>query len=685
MKPNRIGQIAIPAAIVGIVVMMVVPLPTALLDLLLVTNIALALLALLASMFTTRVLDFSIFPSYLLIATLFRLALNVSVTRLVLLHGYAGQVIESFGHFVVGGSVIVGLVIFLILIVIQFIVITNGAGRVAEVAARFTLDAMPGKQMAIDADLNSGLINEDEAKRRRREVAEEADFYGAMDGASKFVKGDAIAAIVIVAINLIGGFAVGILQQHLSFGEAIKTYSLLTVGDGLVAQIPALLISLSSGLIVTRAATEMDLGSDLLHQFTRHKKTLQLGGGAICAVAIVPGLPKVPFFIVGGALLLLATRVPSDEELAAREAAAKEVEIAPIELSPDSPEHLVGEMRVEPLELEIAYDLIDLVDASKGGDLLDRVRALRRKLALELGVVIPLVRTRDNLELPASTYAVRVNGVDVGRGEAPAGHVLVLGDDAGALPGMPTREPVFGLPATWVPTEFRHQAEITGATVVDRASVITTHLAEVVRRNAGRLLSRQDVKMLVDVVKQSDPVVIDELNGANVTTGEIQRVLQMLLDEGVGIRDLVRIFEVVSERSRVTKDAEQIVEAVRTALGPAISSSYAKDGKLPVITLDPLVEHALAETLRTGDTGTYLALDPQTAEQLALAVAREAEAAEMKGIEPVFVCATQLRPSVRRLLHAAAPRLPVLAYTELGAQLELDTIGVVNLGQPAAV
>ena len=685
MKPNRIGQIAIPAAIVGIVVMMVVPLPTALLDLLLVTNIAIALLALLASMFTTRVLDFSIFPSYLLIATLFRLALNVSVTRLVLLHGYAGKVIQSFGHFVVGGSVIVGLVIFLILIVIQFIVITNGAGRVAEVAARFTLDAMPGKQMAIDADLNSGLINEEEAKRRRREVAEEADFYGAMDGASKFVKGDAIAAIVIVAINLIGGFAVGVLQQHLSFGEAIKTYSLLTVGDGLVAQIPALLISLSSGLIVTRAATEMDLGTDLLHQFTRHKRTLQLGGGAICAVAIVPGLPKIPFLVIGGALLLLATRLPSDEEIAARQAAEKQVETAPVELSPDSPEHLVGEMRVEPLELEIAYDLIDLVDATKGGDLLDRVRALRRKLALELGVVIPLVRTRDNLELPASTYSVRVNGVDVGRGEAPAGHVLVLGDDAGGLPGMPTREPVFGLPATWVPVEFRHQAEITGATVVDRASVITTHLAEVVRRNAGRLLSRQDVKMLIDVVKQSDPVVIDELNGANVTTGEIQRVLQMLLDEGVGIRDLVRIFEVVSERSRTTKDVEQIVESVRTALGPAISASYAKDGKLPVITLDPLVEHAMAETLRTSDTGTFLALDPQTAEQLALAVAREAEAAEMKGIEPVFVCATQLRPSIRRLLHAAAPRLPVLAYTELGNQLELDTIGVVNLGQPAAV
>ncbi len=568
----------------------------------------------------------------------------------------------------------------------QFIVITNGAGRVAEVAARFTLDAMPGKQMAIDADLNAGIIDEAEAKRRRREIAEEADFYGAMDGASKFVKGDAIAAIVIVAVNLLGGLAVGILQKHLSFGEAVQTYSLLTVGDGLVAQIPALLISLSSGLIVTRAATESDLGSDLLHQFTRHKRTLQLAGGAICAVAIVPGLPKVPFLLVGVILLVLAARLPNEEEIAAREAAAAVEEAASVpEVSPDAPEQLVNDMRVEPLELEIAYDLIDLVDTNRGGDLLDRVRSLRRKLAMELGIVIPLVRTRDNLELPQNTYAVRVHGVEVGRGEAPPGHVLVLGDDASQFPGISTREPVFGLPATWVPQEFRHQAEVTGATVVDRASVITTHLAEVVRRNAGRLLGRQDVKMLIDVVKQSDPVVIDELNGANVTTGELQRVLQLLLDEGVGIRDLVRIFEVVSERARATKDVEQIVEAVRTALGPAISASHAKGGKLPIITLDPLVEHALAETLRAGDNGTYLAIEPQTAEQLALAVAREAEAAEMKGIEPVLVCATQLRPSLRRLLRAAAPRLPVLAYTELGQQLELETIGVVNLGQPAAV
>jgi flagellar biosynthesis protein FlhA len=664
-------------------VMMVVPLPTPLIDLLLVSNIALATLALLTSMSTRRVLDFSIFPSYLLIATLFRLALNVSVTRLVLLHGYAGQVIESFGHFVVGGSVIVGLVIFLILIVIQFIVITNGAGRVAEVAARFTLDAMPGKQMAIDADLNSGLINETEAKKRRKDIADEADFYGAMDGASKFVKGDAIAAIVIVLINLIGGFAVGILQKHMSFGDAVSKYSLLTVGDGLVAQIPALLISLSSGLIVTRAATESDLGTDLLQQFTRHKRTMQLAGGAICFVAIVPGLPKVPFIIVGGLLLVLAARLPSEEQILdlATEADAAAVEPP---LSPDAPERIATDMRVEPLELEIAFDLVDLVDSSKGGDLLDRVRALRRKLALELGIVIPLVRTRDNMELPSSTYAIRVHGVEVGRGDAPQGHVLVLGDDQQGLPGTPTREPVFGLPARWVPLEFRHQAEVTGATVVDRASVITTHLAEVVRRNAGRLLGRQDVKLLIDLVKQTDPVVIDELNAASITAGEIQRVLQSLLDEGVGIRDLVRIFEVVSERSRVTKDMEQIVEAVRTSLGPAISASHARDGRLPVLTLEPLIEHSLAEALRASDRGTYLALDPQVAEQLATAVARNAQEAEMKGIEPVLVCSTQLRAALHRLLLAAAPRLPVLAYTELGAQLELDTIAVVNLGQPAA-
>ena len=686
VKNNRIGQIAIPAAIVGIVVMMVVPLPTALLDLLLVTNIALALLALLASMFTTRVLDFSIFPSYLLIGTLFRLALNVSVTRLVLLHGYAGKVIEAFGNFVVGGSVIVGLVIFLILIVIQFIVITNGAGRVAEVAARFTLDAMPGKQMAIDADLNSGLINDEEAKRRRREVGEEADFYGAMDGASKFVKGDAIAAIVIVVINLVGGFAVGILQNHMSFSEAIKTYSLLTVGDGLVAQIPALLISLSSGLIVTRAATEMDLGSDLLHQFTRHKQTLQLGGGAICAVAIVPGLPKVPFFIVGGLILLLATRLPSDEEIEAK-AAAEQGSRSPRRSNspptrPSTSSARCASSRSSSRSRTTSSTSSMRPRAATSSTVCARCAASSRSSSASSFRSFVHATTSSSPRAPmrcAST--VSMSGTAKRRPVTCSCSATMRDRSRASPPANPSS--AFPPPGSRSSSGTRPRSRARPSSTGRRSSPRTSPRSSAA--TPGRLLSRQDVKMLIDVVKQSDPVVIDELNGANVTTGEIQRVLQMLLDEGVGIRDLIRIFEVISERSRATKDPEQIVEAVRTALGPAISASFAKDGKLPVITLDPLVEHALAETLRTGDTGTYLALDPQTAEQLALAVAREAEAAEMKGIEPVFVCATQLRPSVRRLLHAAAPRLPVLAYTELGAQLELDTIGVVNLGQPAAV
>jgi len=684
VKPNRIGQVAIPFAIVGVVVMMVVPLPPALLDFLLVCNITAGLLTLLSSMFVRRALDFSIFPSYLLIATLARLALNIAATRLILLHGAAGSVIESFGHFVVGGSVIVGLVIFLILIVIQFVVITNGAGRVAEVGARFTLDAMPGKQMAIDADLNAGIITEEQAKQRRKEVAEEADFYGAMDGASKFVKGDAIAAIVIVLINLVGGLAVGIVQKHMDITQAINTYSLLTIGEGLVSQIPALLVSMSAGLIVTRAATEDDLGTDLLRQFTMHKRVLQIAGAVVCLIAMVPGLPKVPFLVIGAIVLLIASRVKTD----ARPALADEVpalEAGPPEPAPDSPEALAIDMRVEPLELELAVDLVDLVDPARDGDLLDRVKALRRKIAKELGFVMPLVRTRDNLDLPSHTYAIKVHGVELARGEAPPGTVLVIGDDLSALPGTRTREPVFGLPAVWLPMEFRHQAEMAGATVVDRASVVTTHLAEIARRYAGRLLSRQDVKTLMDMVRASDPVVADDLNAANVTLGEMQRVLQELLDEGVAIRDLVRICEVVSERARSTKDVEALVEAVRQALGPAISASYAPDGKLPVISFEPLTEHALLETLRVGDAGSFLALDPQTAEQLSLSVAAEAEKAEQAGHQPVLVCAARIRSPLRRIVHTAAPRLPVLSYAELGPQLQLETQGVVNLAQPATV
>lgn len=681
MNKSRIAQLGIPMGVLLIVVMMVVPLPPLLLDLLIAFNLAAAMVILLTSMFVTKALDFSIFPSLLLVATLFRLALNVSATRLVLTDGYAGKVIESFGHVVVGSSLIVGLVIFVILVVIQFMVITNGSGRVAEVAARFTLDAMPGKQMSIDADLAAGAITDEEARRRRSEVASEADFYGAMDGASKFVKGDAIAAIIITFINLIGGFLIGVIQRKMEIGEAVSTYSLLSVGDGLVSQLPALLISISTGLIVTRAASNDDMGSELVTQFGRQGRALRIAGGAVILLGLVPGLPKIPFFVIGGVLFFLGRNI--NDEI---ETVPEPLELEPaVEVAPDSPEGIARDMRVEPLELELAFDVVELVDASRGGDLLDRVKALRRKMALELGVIIPPVRTRDNLDLPTSTYIVSVHGVEVARGTSPGGTVLVIGDQLDSLPGEVTTEPVFGLPAKWVPAEFRGQADAMGHTVVDRASVITTHLAEVVRQNAGRLLGHQDVRSLMDIVKNSDGVVIEELNGANLSLGEIQRVLANLLDEGVPVRDLTRIFEVLSERGRVTKDAEQLTEAVRAGLGPAISSVFAQNGRLPILTVDPMLEHQLAEALRAGENGTFLAVDPQIAEHVALDIARQANEAEQRGDSPVLVCSAPLRPALRKLIHAAAPRMAVLSYGELGNRLEIETIGQVRLANATAV
>ena len=665
---------------VGVVVMLVVPLPTQVIDLLITLNLVGAVVILLTSMYVKRALDFSVFPSLLLIATMFRLALNVSVTRQVLLHAKAGNVVAAFGHFVIGGSVVVGLVVFLIIIVIQFIVITNGAGRVAEVAARFTLDGMPGKQMAIDADLNGGLVNKDEARRRRREVGAEADFYGAMDGASKFVRGDAIAAMVIMAINLVGGLAIGIFQNGDSFNQAINTYSLLSVGDGLAAQLPALLISLSTGIIVTRAGTESDLGTDLVYQILNQRRALRIAGAGVTLLAFIPGLPKVPFILVGVGVWFMASRLPADEVVRDR---SKEEAAAPVAPSPDSPEGLARDMKVDPLELEVAYNLVELVDPSRGGDLLDRVKALRRKVAKELGVVLPLVRTRDNIDLPASTYTIRVQGAEVARGTAMPGHILAIGDMLGTLPGNITKEPVFGLDAKWVPASARAQAERMGATVVDPASVITTHLSEIVKQNAGKLLSRAATKELVDIVKRSDPTVVDELGSAQVTLAEVQRVLRDLLDEGVSVRNLSKIFEVLTEKVRTTRDPEVLGEGCRQALGPALSAALATDGHLPVITIEPLLEQQLSEGLRTSENGSFLALAPDKAEALTLAVAQRAREAEREGEMPVLVCAAPLRVALRRLTRTAAPRLPVLSYPELGSQLRLETRGVVDVAHTA--
>ena len=677
MKKSRLGQVFLPGAVVLVVAVMVIPLPSALLDLLIVANLSTSVLILLVSMNVRRALEFSSFPAVLLVVTLFRLGLNVATSRAVLSNGHAGDVIATFGSVVVGGSLVVGLVIFLILTLVQFVVISNGAGRVAEVTARFTLDAMPGKQMSIDADLSAGIIGEDEARRRRKEIGDEADFYGAMDGASKFVKGDAIAGLVITMVNLIGGFVIGVVQMGMPIGDAVQKFSLLSVGDGLVAQIPALLVSISSGLIVTRAAGDGDMGSDVFGEIRLQRQAVRAAGGVVLAMGMVPGLPKIPFILVGITLLVVGSRLPADHPAptAATDPTAGAAEAA----APTSPQQMALDARTEPLELDISYDLIELVDEGAGGDLLDRVAALRKKLASELGFVMPSIRTRDASYLPAHTYALKVHGVEVGRGTAPPGRVLVMGDVLSGLPGEDVREPVFGLAARWVPGEFRVQAEMAGNTVVDRSTLIVTHLAEVVRRRAGRLLSRTDVKHLLESVRATDPQVIDDLTAASVTAVEVQRVLSSLLDDGIPIRDLVRILEAVGERARTVRTPEALVEAARQELGPAITSSLAVDGKLTAVTLSPSTESWLLTGLRAADGMTQVELLPTEADELVRQLGAAMGEATRRGASAVLVCAPALRAALGRLVKATVPNVSVVAYTELGDHLDIEVIANVDL------
>jgi flagellar biosynthesis protein FlhA len=677
---NRFATVGVPLFIVAIVLMMVVPLPEVLLDLLLAANLAGAVVILLIAMMVKRPLELSVFPALLLVTTMLRLGLNISSTRLILLHGDAGKVIEAFGNVVVGGNLVVGLVVFLILVIIQFVVITAGAGRVAEVAARFTLDAMPGKQMAIDADLNAGLIDEDEARRRRSEIGREAEFHGAMDGASKFVKGDAIAGIVIVAINLVGGFILGMTQQGMTLAESAHRYSLLSVGDGLVSQVPALLVSVASAILVTRVTSEKDgggLGEELTGQLGASAQALRIGAGAILLLALVPGMPKVPFLVLSAVLFFLGSR-------AAKVAPVVEDEPEPVPADPDSVPSLLDNARVEPLELRLAPDLLDLLDSARGGNLMDRVKALRKRTAGELGVVVPPVRTRDDADLPHASYTIHVHGVEVARGEAPPGCALVLGDDLDHLPGRPTVDPVFGLPAAWVREEMAEVLAAEGNTVIDRASVLVTHLAEVVRRNAGDLLGRQEVQVLVDAVKDISPSVAAEVGGDGVSLAEVQAVLRDLLDEGVPIRDLTRILEAVTSRARETRQREQLVEAARAALGAAISTGAAQNGRLAALTLEPLLEQSLLEAVRSGDSGSWLAVDGPRVEAVMGAISDAVVHAENLGHRPALVCSAALRPAIRRLVAPARPDLRVLAYSDLARSLHVEPVGVIRLGSPVA-
>ncbi|HEX3978019.1 MAG TPA: flagellar biosynthesis protein FlhA [Solirubrobacteraceae bacterium] len=673
--------------VVMVVSMLVIPLPPVLLDFFITMNISGALAIVVATMYINKALEFSSFPTLLLLTTMFRLAINVSVTRLVLTKGDAGSVVADFGQFVVGGNVVVGLVIFMILVVIQFTVVTAGAGRVAEVSARFTLDAMPGKQMAIDADLNAGLITDEQARERRKEIAREADFYGAMDGASKFVKGDAMAAVVITAINLVGGIVVGMLQHHMGFGPATKHYSLLTVGDGLAAQIPALLISVATGIIVTRSGSERDLGSEIATQILGQKKAPLVAGGAILCFALVPGLPKIPFLVIGGMMFAIGWSLRKNGIEAALApaggpAAAAALPAAKEDTTAAPRDEVMKELPIDPLELGIGFGLVPMVDRGSGGTLVRRISLIRRQIAGELGMVIPPVRIHDEVDLDSHEYVCKVRGTEVARGRVMAGHKLAMdpGDAVGNLSGIPTTEPAFGLPAVWIADSQHSEAEALGYTVVDAESVIVTHLTETIRAHAAQLLTRQDVRQLLDQLKESNEAVVNEVVPDILSLGEIQRVLQTLLSEAVSIRDLGAIVEAVGDKARITRDTGLLAEYARQALGRAITAPHlGADQTLRAITLDPSIEQEVATSITATTDGEFLALEPSRAQALLGAVRAQSDhAAARGGMRPVLLCSARVRRHIRRLVESAVPHLAVCSYNEIASGISVETIGVIS-------
>jgi flagellar biosynthesis protein FlhA len=681
-RAGRHADLLAAGAVVLVVVMMIIPLPPFLLDLAITLNISSALMIVVATLYVPRALDFSSFPSLLLLTTLFRLAINVSVTRLILLHGDAGHVVTAFGNFVVGGNVVVGLIVFLILVVIQFVVITNGAGRVAEVGARFTLDAMPGKQMAIDADLNTGQITDEEARRRRAEIAQEADFYGAMDGASKFVKGDAMAGILITLINLVGGIVIGVMQQGLPFGEAAQKFSLLTVGDGLCAQIPALLISVATGILVTRSASEKDLGNDIGGQILEQRKAPMVAGCVIMAFALIPALPKVPFLLIGGLFFAVGWALRKQPTAKEREAEERQAALAaPAGEAPTPRDAALDALALDPLELAIGFGLVPLVDQHGGGTLLGRVATIRRQIAAEMGMVIPPVRIRDDVGLDSHEYVMRVRGTEVARGGIMAGHQLAMdpGDAMGELAGVPTTEPAFGLPAVWIADHGRAEAEALGWTVVDAESVVVTHLTEVIRAHAAELLTRQETRNLLDQLKEVNAAVVDEVVPDVLSLGEIQRVLQALLREGVSIRDLGAIVEAVGDKARLTRDPAMLGEYARQALGRTIVAPYLDlEGTLRAIALDPGLEQEIAESLVQTADGEFLAMDPQRAATLVDACAEQVEHALGRGGRPVLLCSARVRRHIRRLCEQRLPQLAVCSYNEIAQGVAVETTGVIG-------
>ncbi|WP_199617987.1 flagellar biosynthesis protein FlhA [Paenibacillus alkalitolerans] len=677
MKASDLGVLI---GIIGIVLMMVVPIPPLLLDFLLIINISLALTMLLVAMNTKEALQFSIFPTLLLITTLFRLGLNVSTTRNILAEGHAGEVVKTFGSFVAAGNIAVGFVVFLILVIVQFIVITKGSERVAEVGARFTLDAMPGKQMSIDADLNSGLINEQQARERRKKIEQEADFYGAMDGASKFVKGDAIASIIILIINLIGGLIIGMSMNGEPFQEAIQKYSILTIGDGLVSQIPALLISTAAGLIVTRAASEGNLAHDITGQIFSYPRLLYIVAGTLAVLGLFT--PIGPMRTLPVAAVLAAAGFRMDRALMRK--AAKEEELVEEQQIEEvrSPESVVTLLQVDPIEFEFGYGLIPLADAQQGGDLLDRIIMIRRQCALELGIVVPVIRIRDNIQLRPNEYVIKIKANPIARGELLLNHYLAMspGFDDDSITGIETTEPAFGLPALWIDEQTKERAELSGYTVVDPPSVVATHLTETIKRHAHELIGRQETRALIDNLKESYPAIVDELIPNVLSVGDVQKVLSKLLKEKVSIRDLVTIFETLADYGTYTKDHDILTEYVRQNLSRQITQQYAPDGDtLRVVTVGPTLEKKIAEAVTTSEHGSYLALDPASSQSVVQKIAEQASKLVQTGNTPIILTSPTIRMYLKQLLERTMQDITVLSYSELEPNVEVQSVGVVNV------
>ncbi|RMH05431.1 MAG: flagellar biosynthesis protein FlhA [Nitrospirae bacterium] len=687
-QSRHYGDLLLPIGVVGLLMLMLLPLPPLLLDLFLSFSITISILILLVTMHTKRPIEFSVFPAVLLLATLFRLALNIASTRVILLHGNegisaAGEVIRAFGSFVVGGNFAVGLVVFAILVIINFVVITKGAGRIAEVAARFTLDAMPGKQMSIDADLNAGLIDEATARRRREEIAQEADFYGSMDGASKFVRGDAIAALIIIVINIVGGLAIGVLQHGMSLAEAGRTYTLLTVGDALVAQIPALIISTASGIIITRVASASNLGRDMTEQIFVDPNLVGIVAGILFLFGLTPGLPHFAFLLLGGlaasvAYLLRARRQQAQQAVQQGESAKKE----------ETPRTDALEVITPPdlLELHVGYGLVPLVDTAQGGELLERIRGIRRQTGQELGLVVPPVHIRDNLQLRPNAYHILLKGVTVAKGEVLPRHLLAInpGQAKGDLEGKPTQDPCFGLPALWIAPQDKEKAQVEGYTVVDCGSVIATHLTEVIRANGHELLGRQEVQSLLDHIAKTHPKVVDDLIPGQLTLGAVVRILRNLLRERVSIRDLRTILETIADYAPHTKDPDALTEYVRQSLGRSITSQYATpEGWVPVISLDPALDRRFVEAMRPSSTGELHPMPPSLVNAFLTAVRQAVERVVTRGYQPVLLCSHLIRPQMYRLLAPSIQSIAVLSPNEIDTNAKIQAIEVVRVPDEA--